>query len=73
MTQPDTKLVPNENDALKIYKGQVRQLVTRPEDKLAVIASENKLQKLGHVDFNENLGDAEKALIDGKLQNYSPW
>ena len=73
MTQPDTKLVPNENDALKIYKGQVRQLATRPEDKLAVIASENKLQKLGHVDFYENLGDAEKALIDGKLQNYIPW
>ena len=44
LTQPDTKLVPNENDALKIYKGQVRQLATRPEDKIAVIVSENKSQ-----------------------------
>ena len=73
LTQPDTKLVPNENDALKIYKGQVKQLATRPEDILAVITSENKLQQLGHVDFYENLGDAEKALIDCKLQNYIPW
>ena len=45
----------------------------RPADKLAVIESENKLQRLGFVDYVENLTDKEKSFIDGKLQNYIPW
>ena len=73
LTQPDLKLVPNEKSVLKIYKSQVRKLDKKPDEKLAVIESENRLQKLGYVDFLENLGDKEKAEINGKLQNYIPW
>ena len=40
----------------------------RPADKLAVIESENKSQRLGFVDYVENLTDKGKTFIDGKLQ-----
>ena len=51
---------PNEHLALKIYKGQVRKLENRPPDKLAVIQSENKLQKLGFVNYLDNLSKGKK-------------
>ena len=56
-----------------MYKGQVMQLAQKPEDKLAVIHSENKSQKLGFVDFIDNLNESEKALTTGKFQYYIPW
>ena len=50
VTEPDVRLVPNENEALKVYRSQVRKLSCQPEDKAAVIESERKLQLLGFVD-----------------------
>ena len=73
VANPDLRLEPNEHLELKIYKGQVRKLENRPTGKLAVIQSENKLQKLGFVDYSENLSKGEKELIMGKLQNDIPW
>ena len=73
LTKPDNKLVPNEHLALKIYNGQIRKLEKRPDDKKAVIESENKLQQLGFVEYFDNLTDDDKALFNGQLQNYIPW
>ena len=72
-TWADLNLIPTDNLAFKVYKGQVKQLAQKPEDKLAVIQSENKLQRIGFVDFVDNLNETEKALITGKFQYYIPW
>ena len=69
----DSRLVQNEDMALKVFKRETKKLADRPEDKRAVIESENKLQKLGFVDYVENLTEEEKGLIEGKLQNFIPW
>ena len=73
VVNPDLRLERNEHLALKIYKSQVRKVENRPNDKLAVIQSENKLQKLGFVDFVDNLSKNEQEEITGKLQNFIPW
>ena len=73
MSQPDLKLIPTDNLAFKVYKGQIKELAQKPEDKLAVIQSETKLQKFEFVDFVDNLNETEKALITGKFRYYIPW
>ena len=50
VSEPDVRLVPNQNEALKVYRSQVRKLSCQPEDEAAVIESERKLQ-LGFVDM----------------------
>ena len=70
---PDLKLIPNGSLALKIYKGQAKKLTSKPEDRLAVIESENRMQKLGFMDYLENLTEEQQAQIKGKLQNFIPW
>ena len=45
VSNPDLKLVPNGKSTLKIYKNQITMLDRMPADKLAVIESENKLQR----------------------------
>ena len=72
-SNPDLKLVPNGKSMLKNYKNQITILDRRPADKLAVIESENKLQRLSLVDYVENLTDKETSFINGKLQNCIPW
>ena len=65
VTEPDSRLVPNKHDALNVYRGQTRKLNLKPDDKRAVIESEQKLQKLGFVDYVSNLKDDDKAMILG--------
>ena len=74
VADPDSRIVPNEQDALNVYWGQTRMLSTRPDDRLAVIESERKLQELGFVDYVDNLNDEEKALImENDVRYFIPW
>ena len=45
----------------------------KPEEKAAVIQSENKLQELGYVEFFDNLTNDEKSFFENKLHHYIPW
>ena len=74
VTDPDKRLVPNEKMALRVYEGQVRKLDSMPQDKLAVIQSEAKLQDLGFVDFVDNLPQEDKELIlNSRVKYFIPW
>ena len=55
LVDPESRLVPNDNGALQVFRQQVRKLNANPEDKAAVIKSQQKLQDLGFVDFVSNL------------------
>ena len=65
VTDPDSLLNPNENEAL-----QVKKLNANPKDKLTVIESEGKLQSLGFVDYFSNLNNDEKNLISASAVKY---
>ena len=71
---PITKLAPNKSKALAMYKSQIRRLAKDPKSKEEVLASENKLQNLGHVDYVKNLSRAQQLkLKENPIQNYIPW
>ena len=53
------KLSNNKDIALKIYNQQLRKLSKNLQDKADVITSENKLQRLGHVDYVHNLSQEQ--------------
>ena len=74
VTEPDVRLVPNENEALKVYCSQVKKLSCQPEDKDAVIESARKLQLLGFVDYVSNLDVDDKAMIESsEVKYFIPW
>ena len=68
------KLAPNKKRALAVYKSQVKRLESNTQDKADVIASEAKLQSLGHVDYVKNLTkEQQQRLSENTVQNYIPW
>ena len=74
LEDPVMKLAPNKNKALAIYNSQVRRLSNHPRDKDDVIASESKLQDLGHVDYVRNLTKEQQLkLAQNPVQNFIPW
>ena len=74
LVDPESRLVPNDNDALQVFRQQVRKLNTNPEDKAAVIKSQQELQELGFVDFVSNLSQEDKSLIlDSNVKYFVPW
>ena len=74
LADPDVRLVPNENMARKVYSGQVKKFVNSPNDCNAVIESENKWQKLGYVNYVDNLAEVDKKEITGnEVVYYIPW
>lgn len=74
LVNPDSRLVPNENEALKVYKQMCRKLSKTPNEKKGVIEFEHKLQNLSFVDFFSNLSEEEQALIlDYAIRNFIPW
>ena len=73
VSNPDHRLGKSDKMAMSVYKRETKKLAQRPNDKLAVIKSENKLQKLGFVDYVDDLTEEQKGLIEGKFQNYIPW
>ena len=71
---PKVKLAPNRNNALKVYNRVVRSLAGSDENRKAVIASEEKLQKRGKVEWVANLpAEIQEALRTNPIQNYIPW
>ena len=71
---PWIRLEPNEHEALKVFLGQVKKLKDNPEDKLAVIESEEKLQTLRFVDYVSNLDDYDQNLIVfSDIKYFIPW
>ena len=74
LEDPVVKLAPNKAKALAVYNSQVRKLAKNPKDKDDVLASEAKLQSLGHVDYVRNLPESQQAMLrQNKIQNYIPW
>ena len=74
ITNPDNKLSPTENFALIIYESQIRGLEKKPNDKVAILESEGKLQKLGFVDYLDNLPNEDKdTILSSKVKYFIPW
>ena len=70
----DVRLVLNENMTRKVHNGQVKKLVNSSNGRKAVIESENELQKLGYVDYMDNLSEVEKKEIsENEVVYYIPW
>ncbi len=60
--------------ARKVYWSQVRKLDKSEDDKGQVIESEDKLQRLGFVDYFDNLSDEEKRLVlSSDVKYFIPW
>ena len=71
---PDIRLAPNEEEAMKVFRSQVRKLATLPDDKATVIESERKMQDMGYVDYLSNLTSEEQGMIMGNVVRYFiPW
>ena len=74
LLEPESRLSPNKQDALKVFKQQCRKLTVNPVDKVSVIEFQQKLQDLGFVDFLSNLSDDVKSSIFGnKVVYFIPW
>ena len=59
---------------MKIYFGQIRKLNLNPKAKQDIIMAEGKLQKLGVVDFIDDLTvDQQTKIRSGALSHYMPW
>ena len=68
------KLSNNKDIALKIYNQQLRKLNKNLQDKADVITSENKLQRLRHVDYVQNLSqEQQRMLSEAEMKYYIPW
>ena len=73
-SEPDEKLSNNSGAAKKVYFSQVKKLSKNEQDRLSVIAGEGKLQRLGYVDYLENLSEPDqKMILEGKVQYYIAW
>ena len=71
---PMVKLSNNKNIALKIYNQQLRKLNKNLQDIADVVISENKLQRLGHVDYVQNLSqEQQRMLSEAEMKFYIPW
>ena len=74
MFQPEVKLTPNRSIALKVLNQQIKKLSRIEKDKSDVVASEEKLQKLGHVAYVKDLPQEVQQMLDeNKVKNYIPW
>ena len=71
---PLHKLSHNKIKALAIYNSQIKRLAKNPVNKEEVIASENKLQSLGFVEYVKNLtAEQQLKLKENPIQNFIPW
>ena len=61
--EPRMRLVPNRHKALKTLNQQIKKLNKNEKDKNDVIASEAKLQSLGHVDYVSNLSSKQQQML----------
>ena len=66
------KLSNNKDIALKSYNQQL--LNKNLQDKADLITSENKLQRLGHVDYVQNLSQEQQRMLSERDMKYLiPW
>ena len=71
---PLTELAPNKEIAHKVYRKVVKRLNNSEQDKKDIVAAEEKLQKLGYVDYVRNLtAEQQEMLKNSPIQNYIPW
>ena len=74
IADPKVKLAPNKKRALGIYNKVLRSLEGKEELKQAVIASEQKLQTRGKVDWVCNLSpELQEMLQNNPVKNFIPW
>ena len=74
MADPQVRLAPNKKRAFKIYQKVLKSLEGKDDLKNAIIASENKLQTRGKVEWVSNLSaQQQKMLKDNPVQNFIPW
>ena len=74
LDNPVSKLAPNKNKAMAVYRSQLRKLNRCKQDKDDVILSEGKLQALGYVKYVKDLPvDQQKQLKENAIQNFIPW
>ena len=72
--KPEVKLAHNKHHALRVYNQQVNKLNRNPQDKADIVASENKLQSMGYVEFVGNLtAEQQKQLRESPNQYFIPW
>lgn len=73
---PQLKLSPNKDLAMKVYRQQLRKLnqPANAQDKEDVLNSEMKLQQMGFVEYTKNLPeDVQLMLQENPIQYYIPW
>ena len=71
---PVLKLAPNKNQAMAIYKREVRKLSKNEQARKDVIKAERKLQDRGHVEYVRNLSpEMQHFLKTHPIQNFIPW
>ena len=75
IANPETKLMPNERTARRVFDGQVKLInKSSEEDKNAIIEAKKKLQDLGYVDFLDNLDeDTRNLILNSPVKHYMPW
>ena len=74
LADPDTRLVTNDWTARKIFDSQVKKLSKSEKDRKDALASEQKLQDLGYVDWLSNLDDETiKLILTALVRYFIPW
>ena len=74
IADPEKRLAPNRDRAMKVYQQQVKKLNKSSDERKAVLESERKLQELGFVDWMDNLSSEDQEMLRrSPIQNYLPW
>ena len=71
---PEKILVPNGAECMKIFSSVAKQIRKDPECQEAVVEFEDKLQRMGFVEYVENLTPEQQKMLDeSPIQNFIPW
>ena len=75
VVDPDKRIAVDEvrQVALKVFNGQMKNLLAKDKERMAVVESEQKLQDLGFVDWVHNLSEQEQSLVNKDVQYVIPW
>jgi hypothetical protein len=70
---PAIHLAPNADIAMKVYNRVLKQIKTE-KNRAELIAAEEKLQRLGKVDYVRNLSPEDQEMLKSNpIQNFIPW
>ena len=74
LADPDSRLVTNDRAARKVFDSQVKNLSKSDKDRLDTLASEQKLQDLGYVDWLSNMTEQDrKMILESQVRHFIPW